>query len=147
MSPPFPIDRPYQFFESTSCSIALSRLRSATSFFRFAFSSSSCLSFFISLGIMPPYFFSNNRSFAQLLQACGTPPPPVCPVLPALAQTRSAPLYNGPFSSSSPGPSFSLFYQIPNPFAGLVFRWKRSKCRSIQLSQYRNRDFRKSGRR
>ena len=53
----FAVDRPYQFFESTSCNMALSKLRSATSFFSLAFSSSNCLSFFMSLGSMPPYFF------------------------------------------------------------------------------------------
>lgn len=45
--------RPQSFFASTSCSIALSRDRSATSRFSLVFSSSSCRSRFISDGIRP----------------------------------------------------------------------------------------------
>jgi hypothetical protein len=45
------------FFDSTSCSIALSRLRSATSRLSFAFSSSSCRIRRSSEGPTPPYFF------------------------------------------------------------------------------------------
>ena len=48
--------RPQSFFESTSCSMALSRDRSATIRFSLAFSSSSCRSRFISEGIKPAYF-------------------------------------------------------------------------------------------
>src|SRR5689334_15418685 len=45
------------FRRSASCSIALSRERSATTFFSFAFSSSSCFSRRISSGSSPSYFF------------------------------------------------------------------------------------------
>ena len=49
--------RPQSFRETTSCSIALSSERSATSRFSFAFSSSSWRSRRISDGISPAYFF------------------------------------------------------------------------------------------
>lgn len=47
--------RPQSFFDSTSCSMALSRDRSATIRFSLAFSSSSCRKRFISEGISPAY--------------------------------------------------------------------------------------------
>src|SRR5690348_8273997 len=47
----------HSFLLITSCSIALSRDRSATNFFSLLFSSSSCFSRFISEGSNPPYFF------------------------------------------------------------------------------------------
>jgi hypothetical protein len=49
-------DRLQSFRRSASCSISLSRLRSATTFRSFAFSSSSCLSRRISVGSRPSYF-------------------------------------------------------------------------------------------
>jgi hypothetical protein len=45
------------FRRITSCSISLSRERSATSFRSLLFSSSSCFSRFISVGNSPSYFF------------------------------------------------------------------------------------------
>src|SRR5436190_9895633 len=52
-----PPDRLQSFRRSASWSISLSRLRSATTFRSFEFSSSSCLSRRISLGSRPSYFF------------------------------------------------------------------------------------------
>src|SRR4051812_29220033 len=54
--PPLP-GRPQIFRRTTSCSISLSRLSSATSFFSRAFSSSSTFSRRISVGNRPAYFF------------------------------------------------------------------------------------------
>ena len=51
---PTPLGWPQSFFRSTSCSICLSKVRSATRPFRRRFSSSSCL---ISLGAISPNFF------------------------------------------------------------------------------------------
>lgn len=45
-----------EFFRITDCSISLSRLRSATSFFNLEFSSRRCLTSSASLTSMPPYF-------------------------------------------------------------------------------------------
>src|SRR3569832_2275306 len=45
------------FFVSSSCSMALSSDRSATSFLSLVFSSSNCLSRLTSDGPRPPYFF------------------------------------------------------------------------------------------
>src|SRR6202035_5641641 len=47
---------PSEFFRITDCSMSLSRLRSATSFFSREFSSRSCLTSCASLTSMPPYF-------------------------------------------------------------------------------------------
>jgi len=57
--------RPQSFFDSTSCNIALSRLRSATSRLSLPFSSSSCFNRFISEGISPAYFL---RQFAPVIE-------------------------------------------------------------------------------
>ena len=54
----------YQFFETTSCSISLSRLRSATSFFSLAFSASSAFSFLASDTSIPPNFAFHLYSVA-----------------------------------------------------------------------------------
>ena len=48
------LDGLQNFFETTSCSMALSSDRSATSRFSFTFSSRSCLSSRASLGSIPP---------------------------------------------------------------------------------------------
>lgn len=53
---PDPFAQTLQRQASTSCSMALSRLRSATSFFNLRFSSSSCRMCFSSEGAIPPYF-------------------------------------------------------------------------------------------
>src|SRR5277367_1472050 len=50
-------DRLQSFRRSASCSISLSRLRSATTFRSLPCSSSSCLSRRISVGSRPSYFF------------------------------------------------------------------------------------------
>ena len=47
----------YHFFEATSCSITLSRLRSATSLLSRAFSSRNCFSSRTSAASRPPYCF------------------------------------------------------------------------------------------
>src|SRR5262249_20090077 len=47
---------PREFFRMTDCSMSLSRLRSATSFFNRAFSSRRCFTSSASLTSMPPYF-------------------------------------------------------------------------------------------
>lgn len=52
-----PPSRPQSFRETTCCSMALSKQRSATSRLSFAFSSSSWRSLFISDGISSAYFF------------------------------------------------------------------------------------------
>src|SRR5215468_11926274 len=49
--------RPQSFRRMTSCSISLSRLRSATTLRSLLFSSSSCFSRRISVGSSPSYFF------------------------------------------------------------------------------------------
>ena len=51
------VRRPQTFFATTACSIALSRLRSATIYFSFLFSSSSWRSRRNSDGPMPLYFY------------------------------------------------------------------------------------------
>src|SRR3546814_2767785 len=66
----------------TSCSISLSRDRSATSLRSFAFSSSNCFSRRISGGSMPSYFFFQLKQVAWLIpalrqmSATGTPSAP-----------------------------------------------------------------------
>src|SRR6516225_9618529 len=57
----------YQFFERRSCSTTLSRLRSATSRFSFAFSDSSVFSFFASDASIPPYFAFHLYSVVWLI--------------------------------------------------------------------------------
>src|SRR4051794_39818009 len=57
--PPGP-GRLHNFLFTTSCNMTLSSDRSATSFFRRAFSSSSIFSRFISDGISPPYFWRHR---------------------------------------------------------------------------------------
>jgi hypothetical protein len=52
--------RPHSFFDNTSCSIALSRDKSATISFRRLFSSSNCLRRLTSDGISPPYFLRHR---------------------------------------------------------------------------------------
>src|SRR5579871_3645917 len=61
--------RPQSFRRSASCSIALSSARSATTFFSFAFSSSSCFSRRISSGNSPSYFFFQLKYVAWLIPA------------------------------------------------------------------------------
>src|ERR1700677_889230 len=50
-----PFYEPREFFLMTDCSMSLSRLRSATSFFNLEFSSRRCLTSSASLTSMPPY--------------------------------------------------------------------------------------------
>src|SRR3954451_20101968 len=50
-------ERLQSFFDSTSCSMVLSRLKSATRRFNLTFSSSSCFKRLSSDGPSPPYFF------------------------------------------------------------------------------------------
>ena len=58
--------RLYHFFETTSWSICLSKVKSATILFSREFSSSSCLSFLTSEGISPHIFSSIYRKLPQL---------------------------------------------------------------------------------
>lgn len=78
------------FFASTSCSMVLSRLRSATSFFRLRFSSSSCRICFTSEGEMPPYFLRHVQKVASVCPACDRRPARTYPVQPASRQKQSA---------------------------------------------------------
>src|ERR1041385_4664247 len=62
-------DRLQSFRRSASCSISLSRLRSATTLRSFELSSSSCFSRRISVGRRPSYFFFQLKYVAWLMPA------------------------------------------------------------------------------
>ena len=62
-------NRLQSFRRMTSCSISRSRLRSATSFFSLAFSSSSGFSRRISVGSRPAYFLFRLKKVAELIPA------------------------------------------------------------------------------
>ena len=97
--------RLYNFFEISSCSMCLSRLRSATSFFKLAFSSSSCFSRLNSLIPMPAYL-SFHRWY-------------VCSLTPNSRHTSA--IFRPPSTCLRPLMIRSLLYRCPLLFMGGSF--------------------------